>query len=185
MTVGTIPHQLPVMRLPQLVDLPIDDSIVFRTAESVAEGCMHHLPPGQISRLDHCPAETALRGEAPGPHRAIVNIPFLPERLEGDDWKIFEFHSFVFVTALTSSYLPPSFYTPLYIDPTPSIGGWGYSKRGLGRERSKDDYNASMIIHRSPNNTSVNRQVEHLVVVLRLQDAAQRHDLILQRLERQ
>lgn len=46
-TVGTIPHQLAVMQLPKLVDLPINDGIVLGTAKAIAPGGMNHLTTGE------------------------------------------------------------------------------------------------------------------------------------------
>ena len=45
-TVGAIPHQLAVVDDAQLVDLPIDDRIVLRTAQAIAQCGMDHLAPG-------------------------------------------------------------------------------------------------------------------------------------------
>jgi hypothetical protein len=47
MTVGAVPHQFSIVNLSQLVNLPIDDSVVFRTSEAIAEGGVYHLATGQ------------------------------------------------------------------------------------------------------------------------------------------
>lgn len=58
-TVGTIPHQLTVVNLSQLVNLPIDDGIIPGTAKPVAQGGMHHLAMRQKTIPDDGTAETA------------------------------------------------------------------------------------------------------------------------------
>ena len=46
-TVGTIPHQLAVVNLTELVNLPVDDGIVLGTAKAIAQGGTNHLATGQ------------------------------------------------------------------------------------------------------------------------------------------
>ena len=69
-TVGAIPHEFAIVYLAELVDLPIDDSIVLGTAKAIAKGGMDHLAVSQVARLDDGTTEAALCRQTPGPHRA-------------------------------------------------------------------------------------------------------------------
>ena len=58
--VGTVPHELAIVDLTGLIDLPVDDGIVFGTAQTIAQGSMDHLAVGQEPGPDDGTAETAL-----------------------------------------------------------------------------------------------------------------------------
>ena len=67
-TVGTIPHQLAIVNLTELVNLPIDNGIVLGTAQTITQGSMNHLAVSQHASLYNGTTKTALSGQTPSPY---------------------------------------------------------------------------------------------------------------------
>ena len=71
-TVGAIPHELAIVYLTELVDLPIDNGIVLGTAQAITQGSMNHLAVSQHASLDDGSTETAFSRQTPTPHGTRV-----------------------------------------------------------------------------------------------------------------
>ena len=68
MTVGTIPHDFPVMDASLMVNLPEDDATALGGTQTITAGGVHHLLEGEKARSHQSITELAIDGQAVLPH---------------------------------------------------------------------------------------------------------------------